>query len=82
MQSCQKKDTIFTQRDSTDGLFFFQKGKVRLSVVSKFWNTCLSGLSLRALGGLRLFPKFGPLLAHNRAAHFKESVGPQMDRNQ
>ena len=31
----QKKDTIFTQGDSTDGLYFIQKGKVRLSVVSE-----------------------------------------------
>lgn len=30
-----KKDTIFTQGDSTDGLFFIQNGKVRLSVVSE-----------------------------------------------
>jgi CRP/FNR family transcriptional regulator, cyclic AMP receptor protein len=35
MLSVQKKDTIFTQGDSTDGLFFIQKGKVRLSVVSE-----------------------------------------------
>jgi CRP/FNR family transcriptional regulator, cyclic AMP receptor protein len=30
-----KKDTIFAQGDSTDGLFFIQNGKVRLSVVSE-----------------------------------------------
>jgi len=35
MLSFQKKDTIFAQGDSTDGLFFIQKGKVRLSVVSE-----------------------------------------------
>jgi CRP-like cAMP-binding protein len=35
MLSFQKKDMIFTQGDSTDGLFFIQKGKVRLSVVSE-----------------------------------------------
>jgi len=35
MLSFQKKDAIFTQGDSTDGLFFIQKGKVRLSVVSE-----------------------------------------------
>jgi CRP/FNR family transcriptional regulator, cyclic AMP receptor protein len=35
MLSFQKKDTIFGQGDSTDGLFFIQKGKVRLSVVSE-----------------------------------------------
>ena len=31
----QKKKSIFTQGDATDGLFFIQKGKVRLSVVSE-----------------------------------------------
>jgi CRP/FNR family transcriptional regulator, cyclic AMP receptor protein len=30
-----KKKTIFAQGDSTDGLFFIQNGKVRLSVVSE-----------------------------------------------
>jgi CRP/FNR family cyclic AMP-dependent transcriptional regulator len=33
--SFPKKNTIFTQGDSTDGLFFIQTGKVRLSVVSE-----------------------------------------------
>jgi CRP/FNR family cyclic AMP-dependent transcriptional regulator len=35
MLSCQKKDVIFAQGDSRDGLFFVQTGKVRLSVVSE-----------------------------------------------
>src|SRR5579872_4984295 len=35
MVSFPKKDSIFTQGDSTDGLFFIQTGKVRLSVVSE-----------------------------------------------
>jgi CRP/FNR family cyclic AMP-dependent transcriptional regulator len=35
MVSFQKKQTIFAQGDSTDGLFFVQTGKVRLSVVSE-----------------------------------------------
>jgi len=35
MRSCQKKHVIYAQGDSTDGLFFIQKGKVRLSVVSE-----------------------------------------------
>lgn len=35
MVSFQKKDTIFTQGDAMDGLFFIQKGKVQLSVVSE-----------------------------------------------
>jgi CRP/FNR family transcriptional regulator, cyclic AMP receptor protein len=35
MVSFQKKQTIFAQGDSTDGLFFVQTGKVQLSVVSE-----------------------------------------------
>jgi CRP/FNR family transcriptional regulator, cyclic AMP receptor protein len=35
MLAFQKKDTIFAQGDSTNGLFFIQKGKVQLSVVSE-----------------------------------------------
>jgi CRP/FNR family cyclic AMP-dependent transcriptional regulator len=35
MLSFQKKDSIFTQGDTTDGLFFIQTGKVQLSVVSE-----------------------------------------------
>jgi CRP/FNR family cyclic AMP-dependent transcriptional regulator len=35
MLSFQKKHTIFVQGDSSDGLFFIQKGKVQLSVVSE-----------------------------------------------
>jgi CRP/FNR family transcriptional regulator, cyclic AMP receptor protein len=35
MLSFQKKDKVFGQGDPTDGLFFIQKGKVRLSVVSE-----------------------------------------------
>ena len=35
MLSFQKKNLIFAQGDSTDGLFFIQRGKVRLSVVSE-----------------------------------------------
>jgi CRP/FNR family transcriptional regulator, cyclic AMP receptor protein len=35
MLSFQKKSTVFSQGDSTDGLFFIQKGKVQLSVVSE-----------------------------------------------
>jgi len=34
MVSFKKKHLVFAQGDSTDGLFFIQKGKVRLSVVS------------------------------------------------
>jgi CRP-like cAMP-binding protein len=35
MLSFEKKKAIFTQGDPTDGLFFIQTGKVRLSVVSE-----------------------------------------------
>ncbi len=35
MQSFQKKQPIFVQGDSRDGLFFIQSGKVQLSVVSE-----------------------------------------------
>jgi CRP/FNR family cyclic AMP-dependent transcriptional regulator len=35
MESFQKKHTVFAQGDTTDGLFFVQTGKVRLSVVSE-----------------------------------------------
>jgi CRP-like cAMP-binding protein len=35
MLSLDKKSTIFSQGDSTDGLFFIQKGKVQLTVVSE-----------------------------------------------
>ncbi|HLW86713.1 MAG TPA: Crp/Fnr family transcriptional regulator [Candidatus Sulfotelmatobacter sp.] len=35
MMSFQKKQTIFAQGDSRDGLFFVQTGKVQLSVVSE-----------------------------------------------
>ena len=35
MVSLRKKDVIFAQGDSTDGLFFIQNGKIRLSVVSE-----------------------------------------------
>ena len=34
MVSFRKKNTIFAQGDPTDGLFFIQKGKIQLSVVS------------------------------------------------
>jgi CRP/FNR family cyclic AMP-dependent transcriptional regulator len=35
MVAYEKKNAVFTQGDSTDGLFFIQKGKVQLSVVSE-----------------------------------------------
>ncbi len=35
MVSFDKRDTIFAQGDATDGVFFIQEGKIRLSVVSE-----------------------------------------------
>ena len=35
MVSFQKKDTIYAQGDAADGLFFIQKGKVQMGVVSE-----------------------------------------------
>ena len=35
MVAYEKKNAVFTQGDSTDGLFFIQKGKVQLNVVSE-----------------------------------------------
>ena len=39
-----KKNVIFAQGDSTDGLFFIQKGKVRLSVVSEAGKEATIGI--------------------------------------
>jgi CRP/FNR family transcriptional regulator, cyclic AMP receptor protein len=44
MLSFQKKDVIFAQGDGTDGLFFIQKGKVRLSVVSEVGKEATLGI--------------------------------------
>ena len=44
MFSFQKKNVIFAQGDSTDGLFFIQKGKVRLSVVSEAGKEATLGI--------------------------------------
>jgi len=40
----QKKDKIFTQGDSRDGLYFVQSGKVRLSVVSEAGKEATLGI--------------------------------------
>jgi CRP-like cAMP-binding protein len=42
--SFRTDDTIFVQGDSTDGLFFVQKGKVRLSVVSETGKEATLGI--------------------------------------
>jgi CRP/FNR family cyclic AMP-dependent transcriptional regulator len=44
MVSFQKKSTIFAQGDSTDGLFFIQKGKVQLAVVSEAGKEATLGI--------------------------------------
>src|SRR6202167_3932462 len=44
MVSFQKKHAIFVQGDSTDGLFFIQKGKVQLSVVSESGKEATLGI--------------------------------------
>jgi CRP/FNR family cyclic AMP-dependent transcriptional regulator len=44
MLSFQKKDSIFTQGDPTDGLFFVKKGKVRLAVVSEAGKEATLGI--------------------------------------
>ena len=44
MVSLSKKNAIFTQGDSTDGLFFIQTGKVRLSVVSESGKEATLGI--------------------------------------
>ena len=44
MLSFEKKNTIFSQGDSTDGLFFIQKGKVQLTVVSEAGKEATLGI--------------------------------------
>jgi CRP/FNR family cyclic AMP-dependent transcriptional regulator len=44
MVSFQKKETIFAQGDSRDGLFFVQTGKVQLSVVSESGREATLGI--------------------------------------
>jgi CRP-like cAMP-binding protein len=44
MVSFEKKQTIFSQGDSTDGLFFVQTGKVQLSVVSESGKEATLGI--------------------------------------
>ena len=44
MLSFQKKNRIFAQGDSTDGLFFIQAGKVQLSVVSEAGKEATLGI--------------------------------------
>lgn len=44
MVSFGKKQTIFSQGDSTDGLFFVQTGKVQLSVVSESGKEATLGI--------------------------------------
>jgi CRP/FNR family transcriptional regulator, cyclic AMP receptor protein len=44
MMSLDKKSTVFAQGDPTDGLFFIQKGKVQLTVVSEAGKEATLGI--------------------------------------
>jgi len=44
MVSFEKRTTIFSQGDSTDGLFFIQEGKVQLTVVSEAGKEATLGI--------------------------------------
>src|SRR5438045_8200128 len=44
MLAVPKKQTIFTQGDEADGVFYIQKGKVRLTVVSKVGKEATIGI--------------------------------------
>ncbi len=44
MVSFEKRNTIFAQGDSTDGIFFIQEGKVQLSVVSEAGKEATLGI--------------------------------------
>src|ERR1051326_6020276 len=44
MMSFNKKETVFVQGDSMDGLFFIQKGKVQLTVVSEVGKEATLGI--------------------------------------
>jgi CRP/FNR family transcriptional regulator, cyclic AMP receptor protein len=44
MRPFQRKNSIFAQGDPTDGLFFIQKGKVKLSVVSEAGKEATLGI--------------------------------------
>jgi len=44
MVSFSKKNTIFAQGDSTNGLFFVQEGKVQLSIVSEAGKEATLGI--------------------------------------
>lgn len=44
MISFDKKSIVFAQGDPTDGLFFIQKGKVRLTVVSEAGKEAILGI--------------------------------------
>ena len=63
MVSFQKKDSIFTQGDPTDGLFFVKKGKVRLNVVSEGGKEATLGI----LSEGDFFGEGGPLPVSSNA---------------
>jgi CRP/FNR family cyclic AMP-dependent transcriptional regulator len=80
MVSFQKKNTIFAQGDATDGLFFIQKGKVQLSVVSEGGKEATLGIlgegDFFGEGGLA-----GQLLRMSCATAMTECVLLHVDRN-
>jgi len=47
--SFRKKQTIFAQGDACDGVFYIQKGKVKLTVVSKSGKEAIIGYGTRAI---------------------------------
>src|ERR1700689_4537505 len=79
MVSFQKKNTIFAQGDSTDGLFFIQKGKVQLSVVSEGGKEATLGIlgegDFFGEGGLA-----GQLLRMSRATALTDCVLLHVER--
>src|ERR1700735_4736381 len=80
MLSFEKRDTIFSQGDSTDGLFFIQKGKVQLTVVSEAGKEATLGIlsdgDFFGEGGLA-----GQLLRMSSAVAMTDCVLLHVDKN-
>jgi CRP/FNR family cyclic AMP-dependent transcriptional regulator len=80
MVAFQNKGTIFAQGDSTDGLFFIQKGKVRLTVVSEAGKEATLGI----LGVGDFFGESGlagQLLRMSSAIAMSDCVVLHVDKN-
>ncbi len=79
MLSFEKKDTVFAQGDPTDGLFFIQKGKIQLSVVSEAGKEATLGIigvgDFFGEGGLA-----GQLLRMSSATAMSECVILHIDK--